>query len=186
MIDFPPEDYPFDFVIAALPRCGTAWASNFLTYGDVFCYHEATRLQTIPTPTFRIVGNADPFYGIRPDMIPENARVLVVTRDPEELAASYAALGDKFNPGAKHAFEWTKQLCSYEFPRNEKVMWVDFEELFTAPLATAAWMFLTGEDPQPIARVHGLARLNVQSDMRYTASEYDKMKKLYSQPERCQ
>lgn len=29
-----------NFIIFSLPRSGSAWLSNFLTYEDVFCYHE--------------------------------------------------------------------------------------------------------------------------------------------------
>jgi hypothetical protein len=28
------------YFIVSLPRCGTAWLANFLTWGDSFCYHE--------------------------------------------------------------------------------------------------------------------------------------------------
>jgi hypothetical protein len=28
------------YFIISLPRCGTGWIANFLTWGDSFCYHE--------------------------------------------------------------------------------------------------------------------------------------------------
>ena len=80
------------FFILSLPRSGTAWLSNFLTWGDCFCYHELSygceALDDIEQ-AFRktdapIVGTADTaavlFHDKLAERFPE-AKFLFVIRD---------------------------------------------------------------------------------------------------------
>lgn len=87
------------FFIYALPRSGTAWLANYLTYGNTFCYHEllADRFsvdrmkEKLEGNGSEFVGNSDSanlfFFNEISKTFP-NAKSVVVTRDPEEVMRS--------------------------------------------------------------------------------------------------
>lgn len=85
------------YFITGLPRSRTAWLANLLTWGDSFCFHEATDgcgsiedlkgvLASVPFGT-RHVGNSDPNLGLVPEALVQTfpgCRVVSIYRPLDE------------------------------------------------------------------------------------------------------
>lgn len=53
------------FCVLALPRSRTAWLANFLTYGDLFCYHDGLEsVSSIEEYTKKVEGKGDSNTGL--------------------------------------------------------------------------------------------------------------------------
>ena len=84
------------YFITGLPRSGTAWLANFMTYGSSFCYHEALRFcsskdrfkEMLSLDGYDYVGNSDSGLGFFVDWIPPDSKVVIVERDSSEVVES--------------------------------------------------------------------------------------------------
>lgn len=90
----------FDYVVTGLPRCGLGWISSFLSYGSLgICHSEAVSRSLVglvnapPRMRSRVTGNADPFYLLIPERIPDQAKVVLVVRDPHSIRSSMGSVG---------------------------------------------------------------------------------------------
>lgn len=86
-----------DFAVICLPRSGSAWVSNFLSYGNLtFCHHELVSRETIGMPTdleplAGLVGNADGIYAFDPEWPETDIPFCFVRRHPRAVIASLRA-----------------------------------------------------------------------------------------------
>ena len=88
-----------NYYITGLPRSRTAWFANFFTYGDSFCYHEASKFWThkksmadvMSGVDARYIGNSDSGLVLCFDkVINDNpaAKWVIVKRDQNEVERS--------------------------------------------------------------------------------------------------
>lgn len=98
------------FFIACLPRSGSAWLSNYLTYGNTFCFHDALKHCFSDGPTHlkevfdkvdtKYVGNADPANVLFQDcLIREfpSSKWVIIEREYKESEEAIRKLGLKPN-----------------------------------------------------------------------------------------
>lgn len=82
------------FLIYSTPRSGSAWLSNFLTYGGSFCQHEPlAHGNGIYWPEYPVSGAIDTgaaYIGYKP---PEGVEIFHLARDKQEVAASLKKMG---------------------------------------------------------------------------------------------
>jgi hypothetical protein len=92
------------YFIVSLPRCGTAWLANFLTWGDSFCYHEGVYEHDdfdeycgmLENHTAEYVGDCDTGLTL---LLPwlyrtyPNAKYVFIQRDIEDIKKSLIKAG---------------------------------------------------------------------------------------------
>src|SRR5574338_419459 len=90
---------PLDFLIVALPRSGTTWASEWLSTDGIACHHDPldtlhpSRWRELHRHNQRLTGAADTGIWAWPDRVPALAeRVLVLHRNPGSTIASLEKL----------------------------------------------------------------------------------------------
>jgi hypothetical protein len=159
---------PKRFFVVAMPRSGTAWLANFLTWGNSFCYHEALygcesmdRLDEIlRKPETDFCGTSDTASAYLISSLYErypDARYVFVVRPREEI---YASLG-KLNIG-------TDGLDNLFMPfwwgmRNiQNSLIVHFEHLFSSTTMISIWEHIGMTQPFPFALFELLRNLHVE------------------------
>lgn len=134
------------FFIYSTPRSGSAWLSNFLTYGDSFCKHEPLAEGKMVFADYPVSGAVDTgasFVGYLP---PEGTRIFHLWRNPSEVAASMRAIG----------------LPSYCL--DEYRMGFEYSRLFDVGYLEELWNKVTGL-PFCKERAELLVEMNVQRDV---------------------
>lgn len=84
------------FFIYSTPRSGSAWLSNFLTYGGSFCQHEPMADGSgVYFPEYPVSGAIDTgaaLIGYKP---PEGVEIFHLARDRDEVVSSLQKIGLK-------------------------------------------------------------------------------------------
>lgn len=84
------------FFIYSTPRSGSAWLSNFLTYGGSFCQHEPMADGSgVYFPEYQVSGAIDTgaaLIGYKP---PEGVEIFHLARDRDEVVSSLQKIGLK-------------------------------------------------------------------------------------------
>lgn len=176
------------YFITGLPRSRTAWLANFLTWGDSFCYHEATfgceniedlrrTLETVPH-NVRDVGDADPNIGLIHDDILKafpDCRVVFILRDLEDcVQGEWHAMVEDGSPvqGAtegqlRNLMRKATNGLSHLFtslPTHSRLL-VRYDSLDTESKVRSIWTFCLPETPFPQQRYEMLRDLRVTQIM---------------------
>lgn len=146
-----------DFLIFALPRSGSAWLSNFLTYGECFCYHEPLAggpLSRLGRPA-DMVGAADTGAYLFPVSAP---REYALVRSPQ--AVTYSLVKKGLMP-----------LQDWELfhARTQGLVTFKYELLFDVGYLREVWMEVVGT-AFPHERAQQLIEMNVQHDIHTLAA----------------
>jgi hypothetical protein len=123
-----------NFFIASLPRSGTAWLANYLTYGDMLCLHDGFRELKTPIDMkavladtgFQYTGNCDAsnlyFQSAIRDLFPK-AKYIYIDRDPLTCEKSWK------NKGGNDMKDWAIRAHEWITKSND-VMIVQYDDLF--------------------------------------------------------
>lgn len=174
------------FLIIGLPRSRTAWLSNFLTHGSIFCHHELvgrdgldslwTEFQYLEA---EFIGNSDTLQVMYLDEIMGNhpeCKIVVVKRHPADVCLSMSALG----------FRSTYLAVTRLLPHVHAAallpgaLSVNFEDLSKESTMRSIQDHVAPGEPFDSARHSALQRLNVQ----LTKDEIMNIKRLAGQMER--
>lgn len=156
------------FFIISLPRSGTAWLANFLTWGDSFCYHEALfgcrhlsdLDKSFSRPGTQVVGNADTSAALLlPALLKRypKAKFIFVIRHMQEVADSLEAIGLDDS-----SLELVANPIHWGVDNIENKLVVPFDRLFTIHTAIEIWNFIGIKDPFPFRRFVMLSGMRVQ------------------------
>jgi len=154
------------FFIAALPRSGTAWVSNFLTTGDSICLHDGIKYitdgyaNTLQATGRRFCGDSGShiqmIYKELLEAFPD-AKFAAIVRSPSDVIDS---LKDMLMP--IDGLEESRNQLFEMITSNEDILVVRFEDLFNdESKARELWEHCIGVGFDPI-RWRLLAKLNVQ------------------------
>ena len=118
--------------ITGLPRSGSAWLANYLSYGSCMMIHDAWKLGTpdeikskIDRSSVLAGGTSDPanvMYVDEIDRVFPEAKWVVVTRNPKDVEESCNAINFPFH-------DWTDNLKKLMSTRD--VLKVPFSKIFT-------------------------------------------------------
>jgi len=159
------------FLIFGLPRSMTAWASCFLTCGEVFCQHEATGkypnaaaiARSILSQPFPVSGLADPgallIWRELTEALPD-ANLIYIRRSPAESQHSLAAvcgcdpllLSDRYTALRDAA----ASFCEHAEPHV-----LDFAALTDEHWLRILWSWVAGERPLPEQHLRKMMTLRV-------------------------
>jgi len=142
-----------DYLIYSLPRCGSAWLANFLTYDVSFCYHEplADGTQFKPAKVMPITGAIDTSAYRTCVRAP---RMFALTRNYDDIQDSLHRLTPFHSTEDFDLFEsQTKDLITFHY-----------ENLFTVEYLSVIWKLIVGT-PFPRHRAELLVEMNVQRDL---------------------
>lgn len=142
-----------DFLILSLPRSGTAWLANFLTYDDCFCYHEPLADAHLRHERVRpITGAIDTTVYMTNHSAP---REYALVRNYDDITKSLKALSPIFVEDDLARFrDRTKHLSTFFY---DKLFDVDYLEM--------VWTTIT-KRPFNRPRAELLIEMNVQRDFR--------------------
>lgn len=144
------------FLILALPRSGSAWLANFLSYGDVFCRHEPLAEGPIKLEQHApISGAIDTAAWMWPNKLPAVCRLYALRREPRRVSRSLRHLELPDDPDFQKFRDVTRDLITFEY-----------ERLFDVEYLRGVWREIAGPD----AMFHGerarqLISMNVQRDL---------------------
>ena len=134
------------FFIYSTPRSGSAWLSNFLTYGGSFCQHEPLAnggMFFTDHPVSGAVDTGASFVGYLP---PEGVHTYHLYRDPLEVKRSLRRAGLPL------------------YPMDDYKMGFEYGRLFDFGYLEYVWGEVVGL-PFDRARAEMLIELNVQRDI---------------------
>ena len=156
------------FFIVSLPRSGTAWLANFLTYGDAFCFHEGLfgcasldqYAELFNGVEESVVGNADTgAIFVLPALFKRypDAKYVFVIRDLVDVSASIQSIG----------------LSAAEVPAMADYLWwgishidgaltVKFDDLFNQITLRKIWKHIGMPAPFPFRRTEMLRQMRVE------------------------
>lgn len=142
-----------DYLIYSLPRCGSAWLANFLTYDVSFCYHEplADGTQFKPAKVAPITGAIDT-AAYRTDI--RAPRMYALTRSYHRINDSL----EKLSP-----LHSTEDFSLFE-QRTHGLITFHYENLFNLDYLSVIWKLIVGT-PFNRARAELLIELNIQRDL---------------------
>lgn len=173
------------FFILSLPRSGTAWLSNFLTWGETFCFHEVSfgceSLDDIETafrrPECPVVGSADTaailFYRALNQRFP-GSKFLFVVRDREAVRKSLDASG--FDSSGLEIMGRALSNAIRDTDLNGAT--IPFEGLFNQHGMRQVWEFLELPGPFPWRRFELLREMNVQDTARFRSDTPEAQQKI--------
>ena len=155
----------------AMPRSGTAWLSNFLTYGEAsYCRHEALygcnsidayeeSIESLGTP---VRGSIDTAAGVVASAMvaklqPLGYRFFVIVRPAEEVSRSLKTIscGDATLPAVGNGIHWLLKHA----PGTPVLK---YESLFTHRVLSFLWRYLDIPAPYPVQRVEMLREMLVE------------------------
>jgi len=158
------------FIGFATPRSGTAWLSNFLTYGqEVFCRHEALfgcenltdyndSIERLSTP---VRGSIDTAAGLvakgMSERFEKTHRFFVIVREGADVSASLAAchMNDSSLNTIYHGLLWLIR----EYPA---IPVIQYRNLFKLNTLRELWSYLEIPAPFPVQRFEMLTELLVE------------------------
>lgn len=156
------------FFIVSLPRSGTAWLANFLTFGDAFCFHEglfgcdsldrfAKVLQGVEQS---VVGNADTgaIY-VLPALYTRypGAKYVFIIRDLVDICASLHRVG--LSPAS------VPEMADYLWwgiAMIDGALTVKFDDLFNQITLREIWKHVGMPDPFPFRRTEMLRQMHIE------------------------
>lgn len=167
------------FFITALPRSGTTFLSNFLTYDGVLCLHEATcgcetmqdLWQKLHAPGYARVGTADatlPAYHRGIKRMFQDALWIGVEREPAEVMTSL--LDDRVGlwPGGE---AFGRMLEKHQEALLGCQIRVKFKDLFLTETLRNLWQNIS-DRPFDERRAAMLSQMRVEPDMRQYLPRY--------------
>lgn len=83
------------FFIYSTPRSGSAWLSNFLTYGGSFCQHEPLAERKFEFKDYPVSGAIDTGAALIGYVPPDGTEVFHLARDKGQVKASLERIGLK-------------------------------------------------------------------------------------------
>lgn len=157
------------FLIFALPRSMTAWASCFLTIGDVYCEHELPLdveriVSFIRNSPFTYTGIADPGMLLRwkeiTDALPD-ASLIYLRRPSHQSQRSLARVA---GCPVGQMDEGFKQLCAAarDFIQAKEPTIIEFSKLPTEDGACSLWKAATGDTQLPATHCQKMLRMHIQ------------------------
>jgi hypothetical protein len=158
-----------NFFIFGYPRSGTAWLSNFLTWGNSFCFHDISKgvetLDEMEQAFLRVgcehVGSADNTGLIMLPKLRERfpeAKMLFVLRDPAEVKIDLATVGFDVT-GVDQLGEFMTAAVS-DSSLNSAVM--HYDSLMSATMMKQVWDFLGLTEEFPFRRFELLRAMNIE------------------------
>lgn len=168
------------YFVLGLPRSGLTWLSNFLTWGDSFCYHQlsygcesldhfekAFKRAEVP-----VVGNAESacslFYTQMAERFPDS-KFLFIVRDYAAVEEALKAHGYDVTglPDLGKAFS---EAC-----RDEKLdsFSTAYDSLFRSTGMREIWDFLELPQPFPWQRFELLREMHIQDVSQYWPNTVD-------------
>jgi hypothetical protein len=171
---------PNIFMIAGMPRCGSAWHSNLLTWGDSFCFHDGfyglesagefpDRLHSFNAQN---VGNSDPANVLFWERIVEwfpNAKWVVIRRSWEDTIDSCRKAYPRSN--LLGLVQFRQRLTALIDELQPKI--IDFDSI-SPDTAFDVAQFLD-VDIGPRKRVEQLCRMNVQLESDYLRNAIEQL-----------
>ena len=157
------------FFVLSLPRSGTAWLANFLTWGDSFCYHEISQgcesLDDIESAFKKtdspIVGSADTAAVVFFDKLVEkfpSAKFLFVVRSKADVAQAMQFNG--FDPSGLDMIG--NALADAIRREGIDSATIPFNSLFSQHGMREVWGYLGIPNPFPWRRFELLREMNMQ------------------------
>lgn len=175
------------YFITGLPRSRTAWLANLLTWGESFCWHEASAAGGLTVEGMwevmkgaprgmRYVGNSDPNLGLMANELLEGfpeSRFVVVLRDVDECATGMMKAMVQERLKAVDASKLRDLLnrllwglASFGFLPKERLLHVRYEDLDREEMVRAVWEFCVPEMAFPRERHEMLQGMRVTQRMR--------------------
>ena len=163
------------FLILGLPRTRTAWLANFLTWGDMICWHElsgrmsaADQMRVVLTRGAKCVGNADSGAIFMAEELMQkmpDLRVVVIRRDWEEsLHALCKLTGAAVSDEMRASWQRMDEILEGIEAKASGVLVVEYESLGKSQTVEAVWRHCVGEVPFPSTRFSILSDMNVQME----------------------
>jgi hypothetical protein len=156
------------FFIISLPRSGTAWLANFLTYGSSFCFHEALFCcgslddyeHTLSAVYAERVGNADTgaifvlpaLYKRYPD-----AKYIFVLRQVDDIKKSLESINLTTD-----GLDLMSDLLWWGPASIEGALVVRFENMFNHITLKKIWDHIGMTDPYTFRRAEMLRMMRVE------------------------
>lgn len=141
-----------DYLIYSLPRCGSAWLANFLTYDVSFCYHEPLADAHLLHPKVSPITGAIDTSAYRSDY--RAPRMFALTRNYDDIQDSLRRLTP---------FHSTEDFDLFE-SRTKGLITFHYENLFTIEYLAVLWKLIVGT-PFPRHRAELLVEMNIQRDL---------------------
>ena len=168
------------FFIFSLPRSGTAWLSNFLTWGNAFCFHEVSygcgSMEEIRDAFLRtecpVVGACDTAASVYAHAIEgtfPNARFVIVLRDPREAHDSLVSIGASGEsiPACSENLSWVAS--------HMDCLTIPFERLFSQHALREIWEHVRMPDPFPWRRFEMLREYRIEDIERFVCYSDEQM-----------
>jgi len=161
-------DEQTQYFIVALPRSGTAWLANFLTWGNSFCFHEALygcesleRLDEIFVETgAKYAGGAETAVA---SLLPAvyarfpNAKYIFVLRDIEDIFASLNRLQIPHEQVQNMVLPFW-----WGIDNVHNALTVHFKSLFLSTTMRDIWEYIGIDQPFPFKRFELLRNMHVE------------------------
>lgn len=157
------------FLIFGLPRSMTAWASCFLTIGDIYCEHELPLrveqlVSFIRNSPFTHTGIADPGMVLRwleiTDALPDASLIYIRRPAPQSQRALARIAGV---PSAQMDEGYRRLTgAAREFLQAKEPTVIEFSKLATEEGACALWKAATGGAQLPATHCHKMLRMHIQ------------------------
>lgn len=157
------------FLIFALPRSMTAWASCFLTIGDIYCEHELPvdtdkLVEFVRNSPFAFTGIADPGLLLRWREVTEalpDATLIYIRRPSHQ---SQRALARVAGVPCQQMDEGYKELarCARNFLEGREPHIIEFSQLATEEGACRLWSLVTGGAQVPSCHVLRMLKMHIQ------------------------
>jgi len=134
------------FFVYSTPRSGSAWLSNFLTYGGSFCQHEPLVSGQMTFTAHAVSGAVDTGAVMVGYIPPPECKIFHLYRDVQEVGDSLRALG----------------LPTYDMSKYRKGF--EYARLFDVSYLEWVWWEVTGLAFDK-ARAEMLIELNIQRSL---------------------
>lgn len=156
------------FFIISLPRSGTAWLANFLTFGDAFCFHEGLfgcdsldRYEEVLRGVDQsVVGNADTgaIY-VLPALYKRypGAKYVFIIRDLVDICASLQDVG--LSPATVPAMS---DYLWWGIASVDGALTVKFDNLFNQITLRKIWKHVGMPEPFPSRRTEMLRQMRIE------------------------
>lgn len=173
------------YFITGLPRSRTAWLSVLLTWGDSFCFHEASStcgpIENLPSYMglidgmycYNHIGNSDPNLGLFSEemlaMFPKSKWIFI----HRDLVDSYLAMAEAMSSeGINPDMDALKKLVSrtlcgitdltMKLPRERKLH-VNYGDLRSQSTIQAIWNYLLPDNSFPFERYRMLKDMRISA-----------------------
>lgn len=162
------QDDQIRYIVVALPRSGTAWVANFLTWGDSFCFHEALygcdsldRFDHILTSTgAKYAGAAET---AAPALLPAlyhrfpHAKYIFIMRDIEEIRVSL----ERINVTSDYLNNMVLPFW-WGIGSIENALVVQYKKLFTSTTMKVIWKHIGIKESFPFRRLELLRNIHME------------------------